>query len=76
MRRGLSWILGVLSGNGVTPEDFVLRAPASRNDACPRRAARPPRGRWQDRQREERQSQARTQGRRNASIAHATRDPR
>jgi DNA-binding transcriptional MerR regulator len=24
VRRGLSWILGVLSGNGVTPEDFVL----------------------------------------------------
>ena len=26
VRRGLSWILGVLSGNGVTPEDFVLKA--------------------------------------------------
>lgn len=24
VRRGLSWILGVLSGSGVTPEDFVL----------------------------------------------------
>jgi DNA-binding transcriptional MerR regulator len=31
VRRGLSWILGVLSGNGVTPEDFVLSAPDSRS---------------------------------------------
>jgi DNA-binding transcriptional MerR regulator len=30
VRRGLSWILGVLSGNGVAPEDFVLRAPDGR----------------------------------------------
>ena len=29
VRRGLQWILGVLSGDGVTPEDFVLRAPAA-----------------------------------------------
>ena len=27
VRRGLSWILGVLSGNGTTPEDFVLKSP-------------------------------------------------
>ena len=32
VRRGLSWILGVLSGNGVTAEDFVLKAPAARTD--------------------------------------------
>ncbi len=32
VRRGLSWILGVLSGNGVAPEDFVLRAPAGRSE--------------------------------------------
>jgi DNA-binding transcriptional MerR regulator len=30
VRRGLSWILGVLSGNGVAPEDFVLSAPDGR----------------------------------------------
>jgi DNA-binding transcriptional MerR regulator len=29
VRRGLSWILGVLSGNGATAEDFVLKAPVS-----------------------------------------------
>ena len=29
VRRGLQWILGVLSGDGVAPEDFVLRAPAA-----------------------------------------------
>jgi DNA-binding transcriptional MerR regulator len=27
LRRGLSWVLGVLSGDGVTPEDRVLAAP-------------------------------------------------
>jgi DNA-binding transcriptional MerR regulator len=26
VRRGLQWILGVLQGEGVTPEDFVLRS--------------------------------------------------
>ena len=31
VRRGLSWILGVLSGNGVAPEDFVLKAPEGRS---------------------------------------------
>ena len=35
VRRGLSWILGVLSGNGVTPEDFVLKAPSGRASAAP-----------------------------------------
>jgi DNA-binding transcriptional MerR regulator len=44
VRRGLSWILGVLSGNGVTPEDFVLKAPSGRSERAsrapePRRAA-------------------------------------
>jgi DNA-binding transcriptional MerR regulator len=29
VRRGLSWIAGVLSGNGVTAEDRVLTAPRS-----------------------------------------------
>ena len=29
VRRGLQWILGVLSGDGVTAEDFVLRAPSA-----------------------------------------------
>lgn len=37
VRRGLQWILGVLSGDGVTPEDRVLVA-------SPRLAARPTRG--------------------------------
>ena len=44
VRRGLSWILGVLSGNGVTPEDFVLTASSGRSERAsrapePRRAA-------------------------------------
>ena len=34
VRRGLSWILGVLSGNGTAPEDFVLKA-ASAMHAAP-----------------------------------------
>jgi len=29
VRRGLQWILGVLDGDGLTPEDRVLAAPAS-----------------------------------------------
>jgi DNA-binding transcriptional MerR regulator len=37
VRRGLSWILGVLNGNGASPEDFVLKAP----HADSRRAAAP-----------------------------------
>ena len=46
VRRGLQWILGVLSGQGVTAEDFVLTADrgpsggASRGGAA-RRKARP-----------------------------------
>ena len=34
VRRGLQWILGVLGGQGITPEDRVL-------SAAPQRAARP-----------------------------------
>jgi DNA-binding transcriptional MerR regulator len=35
VRRGLQWILGVLSGEGLTPADFVLRAePASSRAAA------------------------------------------
>jgi DNA-binding transcriptional MerR regulator len=48
VRRGLSWILGVLSGNGTAPEDFVLKAPRaeSRRASAPepaRRSASPTR---------------------------------
>jgi DNA-binding transcriptional MerR regulator len=51
VRRGLQWILGVLAGDGTTPEDFVLlaapRAPATRGrrrkPARPLRPARPAR---------------------------------
>lgn len=39
VRRGLQWVLGVLSGNGVTPEDRVLAA-APVNGARPRAAAK------------------------------------
>jgi DNA-binding transcriptional MerR regulator len=40
VRRGLQWILGVLSGNGITPEDRVLRAgPAHVTRSAPRKAA-------------------------------------
>ena len=31
VRRGLQWILGVLNGEGTSPEDFVLVAPAMRS---------------------------------------------
>ena len=41
VRRGLSWILGVLTGNGVAPEDFVLKAPDGRQRGSA--AAGPPR---------------------------------
>jgi DNA-binding transcriptional MerR regulator len=34
VRRGLNWILGVLSGHGLTAEDFVLRSPHSPNGAA------------------------------------------
>jgi DNA-binding transcriptional MerR regulator len=45
VRRGLHWILGVLSGQGVTAEDFVLKAErldagASRASARPAAARR------------------------------------
>jgi hypothetical protein len=40
VRRGLQWILGVLSGQGVTAEDFVLTA--ERSASPPRSAARAP----------------------------------
>jgi DNA-binding transcriptional MerR regulator len=52
VRRGLQWILGVLSGSGVTAEDFLLTAaPATANGApvagaAPRKTsgrAKPPR---------------------------------
>lgn len=33
VRRGLHWILGVLSGNGLTPEDRVLNAAPARAQA-------------------------------------------
>jgi len=43
VRRGLHWILGVLSGDGVKPEDFVLSAPSARaaasSKAAPRKTA-------------------------------------
>jgi DNA-binding transcriptional MerR regulator len=48
VRRGLHWILGVLSGNGVAPEDFVLRSPRTDGGAATRSAPRkaaPPKGR-------------------------------
>jgi DNA-binding transcriptional MerR regulator len=53
VRRGLQWILDVLSGGGLTPEDFVLKAerPVAAAAATPARAparkaatSRPPRG--------------------------------
>ena len=41
VRRGLQWILGVLSGSGVTPEDRVLHAaPAARRIGASRASAR------------------------------------
>jgi DNA-binding transcriptional MerR regulator len=40
VRRGLSWILGVLSGNGLAPEDFVLKSP-DRSDRSARTASAP-----------------------------------
>jgi DNA-binding transcriptional MerR regulator len=41
VRRGLQWILDVLSGGGLTPEDFVLKAdrPAGAAGAASTRAA-------------------------------------
>jgi DNA-binding transcriptional MerR regulator len=37
VRRGLQWILGVLNGDGVTPEDRIMAAPESRGS----RASKP-----------------------------------
>src|SRR5262245_37820886 len=39
VRRGLNWILGVLSGEGLSPEDFVLRSPVSASTRTQVRAA-------------------------------------
>jgi DNA-binding transcriptional MerR regulator len=41
VRRGLSWILGVLSGNGASPEDFVLKAPRAESRASAPQPRRP-----------------------------------
>ena len=43
VRRGLQWILGVLDGHGVTPEDRVLMAgpPPARSATMKKAAARP-----------------------------------
>ena len=41
VRRGLQWILGVLNGEGVSPEDFVLVA--ERHDVAHQRAKTPAR---------------------------------
>jgi DNA-binding transcriptional MerR regulator len=43
IRRGLQWILGVLSGEGLKPEDFVLQAePAVAHGPSRKSASRPP----------------------------------
>jgi DNA-binding transcriptional MerR regulator len=47
VRRGLQWVLGVLSGDGVTPEDRILAAPrpaerrAASKGKTPAKPARP-----------------------------------
>jgi DNA-binding transcriptional MerR regulator len=43
VRRGLQWILGVLSGDGLTPEDRVLRTPriATAAKPAPKAASKP-----------------------------------
>lgn len=43
VRRGLQWVLGVLSGGGVTPEDRVLVAERATPRPSARRAAKPAR---------------------------------
>ena len=43
VRRGLQWILGVLSGQGVTAEDFVLTGERGRTTTQARSAAPPKR---------------------------------
>jgi len=45
VRRGLQWVLGVLDGEGVTPEDFVLMAdspdrPGAKRGKSPAKGAR------------------------------------
>jgi DNA-binding transcriptional MerR regulator len=43
VRRGLQWILSVLSGDGLRPEDFVLQAePAVARTPVRKAASRPP----------------------------------
>lgn len=42
VRRGLQWVLGVLDGEGVTPEDFVLMADSP--DRAPAKRARSGKG--------------------------------
>lgn len=43
VRRGLQWILGVLSGHGLAAEDFVLRAATPASSATRKVAAPKPR---------------------------------
>lgn len=43
VKRGLLWILGVLNGNGVTPEDRVLMATPAAARSAPKKAAPPSR---------------------------------
>ena len=40
IRRGLQWVLGVLSGDGVTPEDYVLVAEPRRRAAAAKSKSR------------------------------------
>jgi DNA-binding transcriptional MerR regulator len=42
VRRGLHWILGVLSGDGLTPEDFVLKSPRTDGGLAARSSGRRP----------------------------------
>ena len=45
VRRGLQWILGVLSGDGVTPEDRVLAAQSFASRPSARKSAGPSKSR-------------------------------
>lgn len=45
IKRGLQWILGVLSGDGITAEDRVLQAAPSASRHPAKKAAAPARGR-------------------------------
>jgi DNA-binding transcriptional MerR regulator len=40
VKRGLQWVLGVLSGNGLTPEDRVLAASPATANGAPANGAR------------------------------------